>query len=187
MEHFYQNIHGWSNGIETLYPYIVSLAPINKPSYFVEVGSWRGRSSALMAVEIIRSKRPIWFDCVDTWKGSLDEDAHQLDPAVINDTLYNEFIENIKPVWNYCRPKRMTSVEAAGTYADKSLDFVFIDAGHDYDSVKADILAWQPKIRPGGILAGHDYYHDPNSGVCRAVNELLTNFLTPDSCWMKWL
>jgi hypothetical protein len=52
---------------------------------------------------------------------------------------------------------RMTSVEAAANVPDHSFDFVYIDARHDYESVKEDLQAWCAKVRPGGILAGHDY------------------------------
>jgi hypothetical protein len=52
---------------------------------------------------------------------------------------------------------RMTSVEAAAKVPDHSFDFVYIDARHDYESVKEDLAAWCAKVRPGGILAGHDY------------------------------
>jgi methyltransferase family protein len=52
---------------------------------------------------------------------------------------------------------RMTSVEAAARAEDHSFDFVYIDARHDYESVKEDLEAWCAKVRPGGILAGHDY------------------------------
>jgi hypothetical protein len=52
---------------------------------------------------------------------------------------------------------RTTSVEAAARVPDHSFDFVYIDARHDYDSVKEDLEAWCAKVRPGGILAGHDY------------------------------
>lgn len=52
---------------------------------------------------------------------------------------------------------RTTSVEAAARVADASLDFVYIDARHDRESVLEDIAAWYPKVRPGGIVAGHDY------------------------------
>ena len=51
----------------------------------------------------------------------------------------------------------MTSVEAAARVSDHSFDFVYIDARHDYESVKEDLEAWSAKVRPGGILAGHDY------------------------------
>jgi predicted O-methyltransferase YrrM len=62
----------------------------------------------------------------------------------------------------------MTSEAAARLVPDGGLDFAYIDALHDYESVKRDIEAWFPKIRPGGILAGHDY---PEPGVRAAVDE----------------
>jgi len=62
----------------------------------------------------------------------------------------------------------MTSEQAAAQVPDGELDFAYIDALHDYASVRADLAAWFPKIRPGGILAGHDY---PEPGVRAAVHE----------------
>ena len=80
------------------------------------------------------------------------------------------------------------SVKAADQVADASLDFVFIDADHSYESVRADILAWLPKIRPayeghhGGTLAGHDYDRE---GVRRAVRETLGGrFRVWKTCWI---
>jgi hypothetical protein len=64
----------------------------------------------------------------------------------------------------------LPSVEAAEMVPDGWADFVFIDAGHSYGAVKADIAAWEPKVREGGWLGGHDY-HPSHSGVMRAVDE----------------
>lgn len=69
---------------------------------------------------------------------------------------------------------KMSSVEAAKYVQDGSLDFVYIDAAHDYENVKADINAWMPKVKKGGIVSGDDYYVFPNSGndgVVKAVDE----------------
>lgn len=65
------------------------------------------------------------------------------------------------------------TVEAAKEVDDASLDFVFIDADHTYDGCRLDIEAWAPKLRPGGLLSGHDYAHPeyPKWGVKRAVDE----------------
>lgn len=49
------------------------------------------------------------------------------------------------------------SVAASNNFADGSLDFVYIDANHSEPWVTQDITAWAPKVRPGGIVAGHDY------------------------------
>lgn len=68
--------------------------------------------------------------------------------------------------------RRMPSVDAAGTFADGELDFVYLDADHRYQQVKGDIHAWLRTVRPGGTLAGHDYAVGSNwEGVKQAVDE----------------
>lgn len=68
---------------------------------------------------------------------------------------------------------RKESREAAKQIPDGSLDFVFIDADHSYEGCKADIDAWTPKVRSGGLITGHDYENTafPRFGVKRAVDE----------------
>jgi cephalosporin hydroxylase len=158
MEHFYQQVPGWFN-YESLYSTIVNWAP--EKAHFVECGVWKGKSAAYMCVEIINSGKTITFDCIDTFKGSLDEDVHQQDPDVINDRLMEVCIENLKPVEGHYNLFKISSVEAAKNYEDESLHFVNIDGAHDYDSVKADIEAWLPKVKKGCYLAGDDFHHEP--------------------------
>jgi len=62
----------------------------------------------------------------------------------------------------------MTSAEAAKIIPDGSLDFVYIDASHRHDDVCFDIRAWRPKVRPGGVLCGHDYFS--HGSVVKAVD-----------------
>jgi predicted O-methyltransferase YrrM len=64
-------------------------------------------------------------------------------------------------------------MKAVRDVADESLDFVFIDANHEYTAVRDDIREWTKKVRVGGIVSGHDYYKTPagNMGVINAVNE----------------
>ncbi len=82
---------------------------------------------------------------------------------------------------------RKTSKEASFLVPD-SIDLVFIDGNHDYDFVKEDIELWLPKVRSGGILAGHDYdlRGERFSGVKRAVDELLGSNISigKDSVWL---
>lgn len=63
------------------------------------------------------------------------------------------------------------SVEAANDIKDGSLDFVFIDADHSYEGCLADIAAWSPKVRKGGMISGHDYHQEDYPSVCRAVED----------------
>ena len=64
------------------------------------------------------------------------------------------------------------------TDLDRSLDFVVIDAEHGYESVVADISAWLPKLKQGGVLFGHDYGHPRFPGVKRAFDKLLPGQVT---------
>jgi hypothetical protein len=151
-------------------------------SKFVEIGSWKGKSSAFMAVEIANSSKNIEFYCVDTWNGSSEhKDVEEID------FLYNIFISNMKPLENYYKSMRKNSIEAADYFEDDSLDFVFIDASHEYEDVKKDIKAWLPKVKKNGVLAGHDYYvrgYDYFPGVKQAVDECLANFSTSENCFI---
>jgi hypothetical protein len=179
MKHFYENIQGWFLFAD-LYQKMVNELPDN--SHIVEIGAWKGRSTAFMAVEIANSKKKIQFDVVDTWAGS-EENIHQTDALIVNDSLYQHFLDNMKLVENYYTPKRMTSLEAAATYTDNTLDFVFIDASHGYENVKADILAWLPKVKLGGVLAGDDYSSNW-PGVVQAVNEIFPLLQPNSSTWI---
>lgn len=68
------------------------------------------------------------------------------------------------------RVLRIGSVEAARIFDDGTVDYVWIDANHNYEPVVADIAAWTKKIRPGGAIGGHDYTPE-YPGVQRAVRE----------------
>jgi predicted O-methyltransferase YrrM len=178
MNHFWQQVSGWFDEQDIDF-YRSQVAQAPSPAHFVEVGSWKGRSSAFMAVEIINSGKTIKFDCVDTWLGDAGIGMSQ-DAYIQSGTLYEHFLANLKPVEGHYTPVRATSVEAAALYEDDSLDFVFIDAAHDYDNVLADITAWLPKVKVGGVISGHDYTHEP---VRRAVHELLENVKNTSNCW----
>ena len=65
--------------------------------------------------------------------------------------------------------KRMTSMEAVLEQPDNSLDFVYIDAMHDFDNIMRDLIEWSKKVRPRGIVAGHDYCKQYQNGVINAV------------------
>lgn len=132
----------------------------NEDTVAVEVGSFSGVSSELFALHCKR------LHCIDLW-----------DPYwEISEKRIVEFAE-----WSFDRMAaehgniekiKGDSVEAADRFPDRSLDLVYIDAAHDYDSVKRDLLAWIPKVKEGGWIAGHDYRHDESIQVYEAVNEI---------------
>ncbi len=54
---------------------------------------------------------------------------------------------------------RKTSMEAVEDFKDDSLDFVYIDANHEFRYIAEDLVEWTKKVRPGGIVSGHDYFY----------------------------
>jgi hypothetical protein len=64
------------------------------------------------------------------------------------------------------------SVDVAAIVEPGSFDWVYIDAGHDYENVRADLNAWWPVVSENGILAGHDFTpQNEHAGVIPAVTE----------------
>jgi len=121
----------------------------------VEIGVKTGKYSD----ELLRNWRGKQLISVDPWM-SVDWDEY-VDRSNVSqdefDGYYRMTCERLASYGERSDIWRMTSVEAAKRVPDHSLDFAYIDARHDYESVKEDIAAWCTKVRPGGILAGHDY------------------------------
>lgn len=144
----------------------------------VELGAWKGRSSAFLVIEAKNKSPNIKINIVDTWLGS-EEHTEEM-----KDNLYQKFKSNMTRLDGFYKEHRMTTDEAVSLFDDASLDGVFIDADHSYEAVKKDITNWMPKVRKGGILAGHDYIQT-FEGVIRAVNESISDFVTMEQCWIK--
>eukprot|EP00434_Breviolum_minutum_P016290 symbB.v1.2.014354.t1/scaffold1049.1/size141829/1 len=85
---------------------------------------------------------------------------------------------------------RATLLRACARWATASLDIVFIDGKHDFKSVEQDLHNWIPRVKPGRVVAGHDYRLGEAQTVVRAVHKYLpqnrTLQLAPDGVWW-WL
>lgn len=171
----------WFN-YEHVYKRIVGLVPFG--GTIVEVGCWKGASTIFLALEA-REKQVSVF-CVDTWLGSSE---HSNTNEVKERKLFGVFLENMRPVIDDISVLRISSVSASRVFEDGSLDAVFIDADHAHESVRQDILCWLPKVKSGGILAGHDYV-SAYGGVIKAVNESVKNIeiiecKNNNKCWFS--
>ncbi len=155
-----------------LYDIALKYCPDN--STFVEVGSWMGRSTCYMGEQIKKSPKNIKFYAVDTWEGSEEISHKETIEKLKNEnlTLFDIFNHHLQlcGVQDQVLPLKTASIEAAKQFEDNSLDFVHIDASHDYENVLADIIAWYPKVKPGGFITGDDYVINWG-GVIQAVNE----------------
>lgn len=165
----HESIPGWFN-FEDIY---TDMVQSHKTGTFVEVGAWLGRSTAYMG-QLLRDNPECMVDfyTVDTWKGSPGDHAFDGELEKHGGDVHDAFMENMEKcgVTEFVIPLRMDSVEASENFGDRALDFVFIDAGHDYGSFSADLRAWLPKVKVGGVIAGHDHSHGP---IQQALEEQL--------------
>lgn len=115
---------------------------------------------------------------IDPWREFLSSDYADIanEPQEEQDRLYRSTIRRLMPFQRRSLIWRLTSKEGSELISDQSLDFCYIDADHSYEGVSEDLRLWFPKVRNGGVLAGHDYVSDGDYwfgkfGVQRAVNE----------------
>jgi predicted O-methyltransferase YrrM len=139
-----------------------------------EVGSFRGRSTVAIAAGL-RNVDDARLIAVDTFAG--DPGWSEIADVSVARRLFDrntgeiEFLEVIQA----------ESVQAAAQIEDGSIDWVFIDALHDYRSVRDDIRAWAPKVKTGGLISGHDY---GRAGVTDAVLAVFSGVEVEQSIWM---
>lgn len=154
-----------------------------KDATIVEIGSWVGKSTIYMAelIEYFLDKK------VSPETKSIK--FINIDPFVADVTINNiggyewnestagtkqaakeAFYNNIKTHKKFIETREEYSPLAAESFENESIDCVWVDALHDYDSVLKDLTAWYPKVKKGGILGGHDFNYD-FGGVPRAVHD----------------
>jgi|694.fasta_scaffold36630_4 hypothetical protein len=163
--HFYNELGGenWFN-YENFYSYVIDKLP--NDSKMVEIGSWMGKSISYFVMESLIKNKKIDCTCVDIWEPYDEIKNHTVFETV---GAFEQFLKNTEKIQNYITPIKGNSVEVSNKFKDKSFDFIFIDAAHDYDSVYKDLVSWYPKLKDGGIISGHDYYYD--NDVALAVND----------------
>lgn len=122
----------------------------------VEVGTHRGDFAAML----LASWKGAYLTCIDPWSIPPGyETQASLLPGYGKDRNLdcNMASQAIQPHRQRCTLYRNTSAKSAPKFKDASLDFVYIDGDHRREHVRADLAAWWPKVKPGGILAGHDF------------------------------
>jgi len=158
--------------LEKMIVYISTLSPV-MDMCIVEIGAWVGVSTRLFSQYFIN------VIAVDAWENGLG-DLGKYDMSEVE----KQFDVNTKGRKNIVKIKAR-SLDAVKTFADRSIDAVYIDASRDYQSVKNDIVAWLPKLRAGGFLCGHDYSSTKFPGVVKAVNEhKRPDRIFPDTSWV---
>jgi hypothetical protein len=127
-----------------------------------EIGVADGRYSELLC-ETIPGLRLL---CVDPWAPYTGN--RRGGPIEQHQRNYARATERLAPY--QASLIRQKSEVAVMSVPDESLDAVYIDGNHAYQFVLQDLLLWGQRVKRGGIVAGHDYYHFNGAGVVEAVN-----------------
>jgi hypothetical protein len=134
------------------------------PQFFVEMGYKAGAEIGVYHGDFTKSlcKSGLEIYGIDPWMPFLGQGRSQRIQEV-QDTDYNIAKNNVAEYKN-CSLIRKPSMEALGEFPDENLDFVYIDADHSFRYFAEDIVEWSKKVRKGGAVCGHDYFHtDPTA------------------------
>lgn len=149
----------------------------------VEVGVGLGAFSYKI-IEYLEPKQTFGVDPYYLYDDYKDKPSFMFESQEKLSDLYRAVrkkLENLKSNKHY-KLIRDFSKNACTSFEDLSVDFVYIDGNHKYEYVKEDIELWWPKVKHGGIFAGHDYIEEsPEAkfGVIQAVDQfVLENKLT---------
>lgn len=149
-----------------------------------EIGVRRGKFTKVLC----DANPDLHMFCVDPWMPYAVRYS-----AERQEQIYQECLSNLKG-YNVTIIRK-TSMEAVNDFAHESLDFVYIDGHHGFDFVMEDIIHWSRRVRPGGIVACHDYHYGKNVDVVYAVNAYtqanhidpwyVTKEVEPTAYWVK--
>lgn len=174
----WKEIHGWFD-YEDLYRDLVNKIPDG--GTFVEVGCWLGRSLGAFNSFAKEAGKTIELNAVDTFQGEPANPEHRAILEAHGGNVEKAFRANMRALGVDVLVDAMPSLRAALHWQERVLDAVFIDASHAEDDVRADIRAWLPKVKPAGILCGHDV---DEIGVHTALQKEGLEYTRMGRCWV---
>jgi hypothetical protein len=134
-----------------------------------EIGVWEG----LFSEQLCLANPGVQLTCVDPWLQYKNYSERKNNQERL-DWAYGEACKRLALFG--CRLLRMSSAKAAKQIPDRSLDFVYIDGNHMHPFVDEDLALWSPKVRAGGIVAGHDYEIPPRKAPWIDVRDAVNTY-----------
>jgi hypothetical protein len=163
-----------------------------KPSLIIEVGTWIGGSAIMMADAAKELNLNVEIVCIDTWLGSVEHWGGVCVLAYENGRpiIYEEFLSNVvcKGYQDVITPFPIDSTNGLLYFKKHNVkaDLIYVDGGHDYQSVKNDLYNASEILNYGRWLLGDDYHHPD---VRRAAKDVFGEFYLHDKgnkfIWIK--
>ena len=141
----------------------------------VEVGTHRAQFASVM-INRLKPKNFYAVDPLRLFPGLTSKPGIEFDSQLSLDILA-EFVSEYLSRRGHTLIRELSET-ASKQFEDNSLDIVYLDADHSFNGCSNDIDYWYPKVKPGGILAGHDYCNGNTQtgqvyGVIQAVAQLV--------------
>lgn len=153
-------IHGWTSPEQLIY-LMKAIRALPDCAIAVEIGVWQGRSALSMAESCRGTRKKVY--AVDPWLDDSQSPQSLREVSTSNVLSFQEaylaFLTNLQhfELQEWCIPIRDTSLNVAKAWQNGLIDLIFIDGSHEYDAVVADLEAWIPLIKTGGIICGDDW------------------------------
>lgn len=141
----------------------------DKPITVCELGILHGKGIPLL-LDNFNIQNYYGIDLFTPYEENKKDGANNI-MANNGDTIYNKLLNKYKKDNRIHIIKEFTN-KAVDNFEDKFFDFIFVDAGHEYEQVSEDINLWYPKMKKNGIFSGDDFYFPP---VQKAVYEFQDN------------
>jgi len=152
-----------------------------------EVGVRKGKFSRCL----LKANPDLHMTCVDPWI----QYGRQFYTQKKQDEIFDICKKTLEPWKDQVTFIRKTSMEGVKDIPMESLDFVYIDGNHLFDFVMEDIIHWSRRVRPGGIIACHDFHYGSNVEVVEAITAYtranhidpwyVTKEAQPTAYWVK--
>ena len=145
--------------------------------YDLKVGAEVGVKNGENILHIVRACPDFKIFGIDCWDPNFKYQAWSKGAQAVHERRFNDIVKQY--------PERIVkmkgwSLDEVVKFDDGSLDIVFIDGDHSYEACLADLRAWLPKVRSGGVICGHDYGHPKIGKVKKAVDEYFGEVLLGD-------
>ena len=130
-----------------------------------EIGTGRGSFAITMSI----NNPGVKLYCIDSW--SIYDGIHDYTAEMLAEYLAHA-LHRLKP-YKEVEIINELSMEAVKQFKNESLDFVYIDANHEFSYVAEDLFYWSKKVRSGGIVSGHDYLKEQRKDGLVQVKEVV--------------
>lgn len=176
LQDYEPDMQGWGSHE----PVFETIIGARRPKVIVEVGTWKGRSAIHMATLCRRHELRCEIICVDTWLGSPELVTVKAKPKNYDSLnyrfgypqLFYTFMRNVidAGAQDMITPLPLSSDAAYFVLQQLGIvaELIYIDAGHEYESVIRDLGLYWDLLADNGVLLGDDY---ARSGVSRAAHE----------------